>query len=1253
MFHGLPGFLTENLGPVDNPEVRFYAQGDSLSVGLPRDGLIITLLLLASNGASPPDGKGDVREVTGAPAGGTVPAAWWGAGTDSCIGPMWDQNGLTFMDGTGTSATTGDPFAFNLTVEGGDGVRNVRVVHWFGNRTAEARNESMTAVDIDAGGNGTYGHDGLVVPSDSLAPIGYSFAAMAPNGTWASTPPRSIEVIDNDLPMFGQDLSDAEMLTGRNVRLATEVQDNIGVDEVWVMYNTTQPPVFPYPTMVEESPGVWSYDDIALPIDSLATFHYKFIAIDTSGGVQHSAEKSKVPIDVVAPSIVADRTGECVKGIATNITVEAEDNIAVASAHVTYWLGGTMVGDNLTMVSRGLGIFSIGVEVPRHPTGQLTYIVNVTDGRSWATGPMWNRTPVNKPPEVQGLLEWRVTEGIYDAFDLSTRIVDPNDPLSAITVTCSAPNIDVDGLVLHARYDVPIPDHLFDINVSDGEDVTRAQVWVHILKMNDPPVFTSIPPTGGQVNVTYSYQVAYTDEEREDTHTFSLAARPDGMTVDANGLVTWRPTRTQHDYQEVSLTISDSEAMVHQRWTIFVTPEPKPKNQAPVFKGSPPRAAQVGTEYSWDAEATDADTEDTLYFHLLTGPANCSFDNRTGMLRWTPSFPGNNVSVDVPFELEVTDGYDHVRLPFVVRVRSLQDAPPSIIGTMDDVTITGPWRTGLSEHMSDPDDSVANLTWRIEVSDPELLSATVELGKLVLRPMVGRQGKAEIVLYLEDPSGLYDTVTFDVRVVEDGPAIPAWLLVVLAVVLLFILAGGLSMRRSARREAALRAAERGEVIAEVEEAPAARAKGSAKPSYIVEEVLVVYRDGRLIVDCAREECRTKDADLMSGMLITIQGIIQDGLERGGELESIKYGDNTIVMACGDHINVATVIYGEPDGELRDRVERMLARVEGSFAGVIEEWTGDLAVFKGIDGMVAPILKPTAGLTRADIQKTGAYVDVTLLSAVDFHRGYVRLKVATLNATKDVILDAAVEVRYDPDMLRLERIDPSTIKLRGDRATLGNVKPGEKKTVAFLFDPQICQETHIDGTLTYYDTKGELQRLEMKRRQADVVCPIFFTKEHANTAMLRRLIKEKLDQSDVRLFTYTKDLSPEVALVLGKSVAGGDNVQLVREFVVEGPPFEAEVWYYGETKAKGYQMVMRLSVLDEKKAIEFFAASTAMEPVTGLLAEFRRDLEQMLEEKYAGTVKVQTVRDEVLKRELELRQLFLFTFGEREDQGQAG
>jgi hypothetical protein len=215
-----------------------------------------------------------------------------------------------------------------------------------------------------------------------------------------------------------------------------------------------------------------------------------------------------------------------------------------------------------------------------------------------------------------------------------------------------------------------------------------------------------------------------------------------------------------------------------------------------------------------------------------------------------------------------------------------------------------------------------------------------------------------------------------------------------------------------------------------------------------------------------------------------------------------------------------------------------------------------------------------------------------------------------------------------------------LQLKGDRVVLGNVKPGERKTVAILFDPQICQGTHIDGILTYYDTRGVVRRVEMKRRHADVVCPIFFTKENANTAMMRRLIKETLRMNDLRIFRYPKAMRPDQALDIGKKALGGINIQLVREYVEDGPPYEAEVWYYGQTKIKGFQFVMRLGVVERQQALEFFAASTAMEPITGFLAEFRRELDRIMRERYHGTVKMEPEHNENLRMELERRPLLI-------------
>jgi hypothetical protein len=412
------------------------------------------------------------------------------------------------------------------------------------------------------------------------------------------------------------------------------------------------------------------------------------------------------------------------------------------------------------------------------------------------------------------------------------------------------------------------------------------------------------------------------------------------------------------------------------------------------------------------------------------------------------------------------------------------------------------------------------------------------------------------------------------------------------------------------------------------------------PYYIVEEVFLVYKDGRLITDCARPECETADADLMSGMLIAVQGLIQDGLERGGTLESIKFGSNRVLLASGEHIHVAVVLYGRPTQELMEEITDLVPRIEGSYAGRIEEWIGDPDQLEGIANLLIPLLAATEHLNRDDVMPEEAEMGVKLLSAIDFHQGYVRLKMAAVNGTEEVIADAAMEFTYNHDMLRLERVEPGSLKVRGDRIHLGAIKPKEKLTVAFMFDPQICQETYIDGMLVYYDPRGELKTEQMKRRHADVVCPIFFTKEHANTAMLRRLIKEKLSMSDLRVFKYPQTQPPDAILKLAQGALSAEDMQMVRQFEEQGPPYLAEVWYYAETKVKGYQMVIRLGVLEESGTLEIFAASTSMEPITGLLADFRRELDRAMEKNFPEGVRMKENRDEVLRMELMQRPLML-------------
>ncbi len=454
------------------------------------------------------------------------------------------------------------------------------------------------------------------------------------------------------------------------------------------------------------------------------------------------------------------------------------------------------------------------------------------------------------------------------------------------------------------------------------------------------------------------------------------------------------------------------------------------------------------------------------------------------------------------------------------------------------------------------------------------------------------------------------------------------------ILLLAIVLGGVVMAVRSRRARAAMATDAGAVGG----APPSAVEGPS--SYVVEEVFVVYADGRLIAHHAREDFKVLDLDLMSSMLIAIQGIIQDGIDRGGELQSIKYAEINIVMEMGRHLVLAAVIYGKAGPRLQEMLSLTLEIVEDQYGEVAEDWDGDLSAFEGIESSIATLVDSTSNLTRADIGKVVAAEGVSLASAVDFHRGYVRLRVAAINGSDEMIADATLEMRYNRDMLRLERVEPSEYKRVGDKVSLGNISPGERTAIALLLDPQICQGTFIDGSLMYYDSGGNVQRVEMKRRSADVVCPIFFTKEHINTAMLRRLIKDKLHQSDFRSFRYPVTIAPGEMFRLAKAALGGGEIQLVREYVEEGTPYEAEAWFYGETKVKGYRIAMRIGVDEAKGVLVFFAASSDMKPITGLLAEFYREVNRAVKEQYPDAPPMTTEADEGPDADRERRETFI-------------
>lgn len=401
----------------------------------------------------------------------------------------------------------------------------------------------------------------------------------------------------------------------------------------------------------------------------------------------------------------------------------------------------------------------------------------------------------------------------------------------------------------------------------------------------------------------------------------------------------------------------------------------------------------------------------------------------------------------------------------------------------------------------------------------------------------------------------------------------------------------------------------------------------------IEEVYFIHNDGRLVLASSSSAAADRDAqDVFAGMFTAIQDFIKDSMAQKGDLGSFDYGDNRIIIERGRYITCAVTIFGNEPGNLRDEIREVVRQVEGNYAGVIERWDGDKAKLVGITEFAKRILGLTGGVDRETVVRSREEKGVKLLSEVEFFQGFVRLKTAVKNDTETVITDAALDIVYDDNVLRLDHIQPVYEYKRG-KVHLGNINAGEKKTVAFNYDPIICMESNIDGTLTFRDVRGKLQVVSMKTRRADIVCPIFFTRENANTAMLKRLVKEELASQDSKVFRYPDGLAPNQAFELCKGVVHLHDVKFVREFFEEKPSWLGEAWFYGETKVKGYKIVIRVTVREDSHTAEFFVASQEMEVITGLLAELGHSLNRMLKEKYMGRLKAQPIVDQRLKKEL--------------------
>lgn len=202
-----------------------------------------------------------------------------------------------------------------------------------------------------------------------------------------------------------------------------------------------------------------------------------------------------------------------------------------------------------------------------------------------------------------------------------------------------------------------IDSHDVSIEVSDGLNVGTQSYTVvvnnsdDLVDPNDPsqgtkgnraPIFTSTPAFAAEVGSLYSYQVRAVDPDGDD-YTLSLTGSvPDGMLIDANGLITWTPDAADAGEYIVSVTATDDPGATSvQGYALTVR-----TNGPPVITSSAVESVTRNALYRYSVRATDPDG-DPLDWELTAAPDGMTIDGR-GRIVWdTSGFAEDTADVTV------------------------------------------------------------------------------------------------------------------------------------------------------------------------------------------------------------------------------------------------------------------------------------------------------------------------------------------------------------------------------------------------------------------------------------------------------------------------------------------------------------------------------------------------------------------------------------------------------------------------------
>jgi hypothetical protein len=369
---------------------------------------------------------------------------------------------------------------------------------------------------------------------------------------------------------------------------------------------------------------------------------------------------------------------------------------------------------------------------------------------------------------------------------------------------------------------------------------------------------------------------------------------------------------------------------------------------------------------------------------------------------------------------------------------------------------------------------------------------------------------------------------------------------------------------------------------------------------------------------------------MDPAVIAFQGMIQDALGDRGRPVSAIYGEKVLSMVPGRRVHLAAVLRGRPDPELRASMEAAVVAIESRWGSVLDAWSGDPGEIAGLVQHLAPVVDRTARHGPGEVANPMMVRGVFPVTAVDFEGGHARYKVAVYSSGFLAVSGGFLELTFGEDLLRLEGAQPSHALTDEGTVRLGTIPAGEETSVACLLEPLSPGRHLVEGTLSWFDEKGNPRHIELPPREFPVLFPGISLEVPVAAGDGDQ--SEGTDQA-LRSWRFPASLGGMDVLRTARTVLGTRGMVLSAGDEANGPP---PTWSVeGRALAGRTPLVLGLQVTGgDVRRLELRAASTDGAVTAGAVAEMRKMLTDAFFKRWRGQVVLEE-EVEVSRRERDL------------------